>query len=723
MGWSLGLPVVLGLVVILALSTGAVVAPVISLVAYYIVGVVFLTAAVASRLRRRRFLALQQEPPRVVLPPHELATSGLMADDPAEWTEIDSRELERRRVIRRAAVAPVGSILSLGLRTRSEWVRESLTYRAMRGQLDYPTLERILLAQDLNENATDMLLSGLEPDALITLGRLVAGQSTRPRDQEVVRAIEEVSMRMLDHGDIRLSEGSRRWLAERLIATDRLEAAIPLVEGITSATLTSRLLKADILNPFRPGSVQSSQELWLASVNSIYGTYGLEPVELKQTGSTPYDRLQADAPEKVHDGPLISVIMSCFKPGEEIRTAVDAMIAQTWQNWELLIADDASPPGHDGVLEGVAALDSRIKVLRFAENRGTYIRRNDALLVAEGEFVTMQDSDDWVHPRRLELQARHLMANPDLAANLSHSLRVSEELRFVQPRGARLRLAETSLFFRREEVVGRIGYFDSVRKAADSEYRLRLEAAFGNTVPIIDTLSPLSLIRHTDTSLSGSDIGDGWMAPERLAYINSAGLWHDRVRTEKASAVVPYPLDVRPFPAHNIVRGKAREHRELDLVLVLDGRSHVRTPEQLQSIVEEITALVDTGAKVGILHMMTLSREDGSPHLAAALQALVNDGQVVQVLLGDDMDVDTVIVRYASGLQAAPQAGSNLRARRLVVLEDRGASGDFRGRNFARADVEASAVRVFGREPEWLKVEGHAHGVLLDLAEAATRPG
>lgn len=666
------------------------------LVAYYFVALGCAGIAAVVRLRQRR-TPPEEQPPTVVAP-IELGQRSLLADDPAPWAEIESPRLERLRVVRRLAGLSRGALLFFGMRTKAEWIREPLTYLLSGGRLDYLTLERLLLTE-IEDEYSALMLANIDYNLLLTLSRLVKSQDLRPGDNEFSLAVLSY---VAARPEARVSQGNRLYLAERLILAGQLEMAYPLVNQLGGSGFTQQLLRADLLNPFHASKLQNSRELWLTGFNAIYQPFGVEPVSLKESGVTPYDCLEAPTDSVVTDGPLISVIMTCYRPDHTLASAVNSMIAQTWQNWELLIADDCSPDEYQKLIDEVAASDARIRVLRTSENRGTYIRRNEAIVASRGELVTMHDSDDWAHPRRLELQARHLLANPAEIANLSYSLRVSEELMFVQPRGATLRLTESSLLFHKKRALEKVGYFDSVRRAADSEYRLRLEAAFKREVPVVDTLSPLALVRYGATSLSGSDLGDGWMHPARLAYRSAGDLWRNQIRDGNASPYVAYPLVKRPFPAPDAVIGNLPSRHELDLVMALDARTDAHPEGHLDTIAAEIRSLLNSGLQVGILQIESLVEGRPPATLSPMIQVMINENLVSPVLLADETHASTVVVRNASVLQGAPGDPSALSCDRVLVFEDRRSGRDIRGHNFARSAAEASAARLFGSPAEWV---------------------
>ena len=88
------------------------------------------------------------------------------------------------------------------------------------------------------------------------------------------------------------------------------------------------------------------------------------------------------------------------------------MFAQTYDNWELIIADDCSDNDTAGVLESLN--NPRIKIIRHERNRGAAAARNAALSYAKGDFIALLDSDDIAEPRRLQRQLEFLSANSDV---------------------------------------------------------------------------------------------------------------------------------------------------------------------------------------------------------------------------------------------------------------------------------------------------------------------
>ncbi|WP_237690559.1 glycosyltransferase family 2 protein [Paenibacillus caui] len=94
--------------------------------------------------------------------------------------------------------------------------------------------------------------------------------------------------------------------------------------------------------------------------------------------------------------PLISIILPVYNVDEIwLRKCIDSVVNQLYTNWELCIADDASPKPHiKKVLEEYAKRDARIKVVFREENGHISESSNSALAIAKGEFIGLLDNDD-----------------------------------------------------------------------------------------------------------------------------------------------------------------------------------------------------------------------------------------------------------------------------------------------------------------------------------------
>lgn len=314
-------------------------------------------------------------------------------------------------------------------------------------------------------------------------------------------------------------------------------------------------LRTDLLNPHRTGVAREgtpeelavAEERWLEVLNEIHEADGLEPVRLRPPGgdANPYQRLTAPTSAPV-DGELVTVVMSAFRPDRDLLLAVRGVLEQTWQNLELLVVDDASPAEFDHVLEEAASLDPRVRVVRAPRNGGTYEARNLALTIAQGRWMTFQDSDDWTHPRRVEIQVQHLVENPTVLANRTWTLRAYEDLTLTYVGYPAARLNASSLLFDRLPVTQLVGGFDSVRKSGDMELPFRLRALRKSSVRDLRHPSPMAITQLRSNSLSRDDAIPGWLRWDRLAYRDSYMEWHDQISASRVEAVLPN--GARPFP-------------------------------------------------------------------------------------------------------------------------------------------------------------------------------
>jgi glycosyltransferase involved in cell wall biosynthesis len=597
------------------------------------------------------------------------------------------------------AQVPLPALFSFGAATRTSLARDILAARATGFRTDAHGLSAAL-ASGAPTAELARALGPVDLPALIAFLRLlrsaVSDEDTDPA------ALCGGALLAAAHPDASaLRPDDRRILAERLLLTGRTDAAAGLLEGAGSLAAPEWLLRTDTLHPDREGAAAGAETLWLTTLNALYVRRGIETVRLSMNGPTRFDRLSSDAVTSVMDGPLISIIMTSHCPGPELETAVRSVLSQSWANWELLIADDASGPAYAAVLNSAAALDPRIRILHATENRGTFVRRNDALAAATGELVTMHDSDDWAHPRRLELQAAHLIARPALLANLSRSVRATETVRLAQPRGTLLRLTETSLLFRRTQVIERIGWFDEIRKAADTGFRLRIEAFTGAPVPIVDVEVPLSIVRFSNTSLSGPELGDGWMHPARIAYSSAHSNWLAGKNGAGSAGYLGRSPSVRPFPAPAALLGLPSAAPNLDLLVVLDVREDERNTAVDQLIDASLATWCDLELTIGVMRSDALTALP-LPHTARpAVQRLINDGSVVEVIHGDLVAAELIIALTSDCLVGLPPSAAPVASAEMILVTDdrRKAKRAVRAIPSLRPEIERAAHRLAPGSP------------------------
>jgi glycosyltransferase involved in cell wall biosynthesis len=114
----------------------------------------------------------------------------------------------------------------------------------------------------------------------------------------------------------------------------------------------------------------------------------------------------------VNDAPLLSFIVLSFNYERYIAQTLKSIVDQTVQDFEIVVVDDAST---DRSFEVVASFkDPRIRLLRNSSNIGGAASYNRAVEAARGEWLVNVDADDWIAPRKAELQLVAARADPRL---------------------------------------------------------------------------------------------------------------------------------------------------------------------------------------------------------------------------------------------------------------------------------------------------------------------
>lgn len=107
----------------------------------------------------------------------------------------------------------------------------------------------------------------------------------------------------------------------------------------------------------------------------------------------------------------VSIILPTFNRLEFLRPAIDSVVAQTFEDWELVIADDGSSADTRTYLRTLCD-PPRVKVIWLRHTARPSVVRNAALCEAQGEYVAFMDSDDVWLPKKLEIQIASLRGHP-----------------------------------------------------------------------------------------------------------------------------------------------------------------------------------------------------------------------------------------------------------------------------------------------------------------------
>ena len=102
--------------------------------------------------------------------------------------------------------------------------------------------------------------------------------------------------------------------------------------------------------------------------------------------------------------PQVSVIIPTYNRAHLLSRAIKSVLNQTFQDFEIIIVDDASTDDTDKLV--VSFHDSRVRYIQHEKNHGGGAVRNSAIKQAQGDYIAFLDSDDEWLPEKLEKQMK-----------------------------------------------------------------------------------------------------------------------------------------------------------------------------------------------------------------------------------------------------------------------------------------------------------------------------
>lgn len=228
--------------------------------------------------------------------------------------------------------------------------------------------------------------------------------------------------------------------------------------------------------------------------------------------------------------PTVSVIIPTYNRGWIIRDAIDSVLGQSYEDFELVVVDDGSA---DDTVDRLRIYRDRIRLLRQG-NRGVSAARNHGLEASSGELVAFLDSDDFWLPEKLAVQveffSKHAAALICQTEEvwIRNGMRVNPGKRHLKPSGQiyerslELCLVSPSAVMVRRELFEQVGRFDE-RLPACEDYDLWLRVSCRYPVYLIRQALTIKRGGHAD-QLSRRDSLDKYRIVALVKMIESGRL-------------------------------------------------------------------------------------------------------------------------------------------------------------------------------------------------------
>ncbi len=110
--------------------------------------------------------------------------------------------------------------------------------------------------------------------------------------------------------------------------------------------------------------------------------------------------------------PLVTVYITNYNYGKYIKKAIESVLNQTLQDFELIIIDDGSTDNSKEIIESYAR-HSKVHIV-YQQNKGLNVTNNVALKLATGKYIVRLDADDYFHQNALEVMSRKLESDDNL---------------------------------------------------------------------------------------------------------------------------------------------------------------------------------------------------------------------------------------------------------------------------------------------------------------------
>jgi hypothetical protein len=208
--------------------------------------------------------------------------------------------------------------------------------------------------------------------------------------------------------------------------------------------------------------------------------------------------------------PTFSVVMPVYNGAAHVGEALDSVLGQTFEDFEVVAVDDGSTDDSWAVLASYADRDRRIHPHRLPANRGHHVASNTAIEMASGRYIARLDQDDLAEPTRLARTMEAFAADPTVGLVHSHYVRWLPDgrrsVRTPPPTDAALRMTQlfrntvchSALAFSADVLARMDGWYRDLPGPQDYDLILRvLQRTRSCCVP-----APLAVYRHETMAMT-----------------------------------------------------------------------------------------------------------------------------------------------------------------------------------------------------------------------------
>ncbi|MFH1091695.1 MAG: glycosyltransferase [Pseudomonadota bacterium] len=275
------------------------------------------------------------------------------------------------------------------------------------------------------------------------------------------------------------------------------------------------------------------------------------------------------------DGPLVSVVIPVHNRAGSVKKAVDSVLGQTFEDFELIVVDDGSS---DGANAALSEYQDRLILIRQS-HQGVSAARNKGIHHSRGRLIAFLDSDDYWLPEKLAVQTAFFEENPEAMICQTEEVwlrdgrRVNPGRRHRKPSGEafsrslKLCLISPSAVMLRSGLLSEVGLFDESLPACE-DYDLWLRVAARHPVHLVDRPLVIKTGGHKD-QLSRTTVGlDKYRVASLLKILSSDWLSPEQTRAARAELAAK----ARVYGQGCLKRGR-REEGEYHLRLARESEA------------------------------------------------------------------------------------------------------------------------------------------------------